>query len=547
MDEENAMLQEDLKNALEMVNSQAIDIEKLKQEIKSLQQNSVNNGEFKNNETKLTDAHTTTSHSTNDVQTSTTNLQEAAAGEENKNFILNLFDSKNGSNENAEFEELKVKFDELSIKYFDLQNKLKEIEEKNSNQNQSNNNIINSLPVSGRSLSHMTKARVTARGRKAVERQNSAGSETLDGNQAATSTENEASTTGGASEEKKVSDEEIEETPKEKQTPVDTTQEIKRRVVGGGGFNLFGNVNPGSVMLRSSKLNSPKPSQSEITQEASSFTDTSQSGGQVTEMQNSPLSKVVEPEVFDLEEIRSWIIGKLSNEESLVENLKDAEKDFFTTLKDGQILIKLINLYIKDGYKVNTARFPFMQKQNILNFIDGVKKLNISGQTYFECDDLYEKNDTDKASFELFGIIKKIYKLVECLTSDNSDVSAFPDSDNLLSWLGTISGPKETPFDGLTYKLSLKFPVNYPYAPPVIKFLTPIYHPNVDTSGNICLDILRDKWSAIYNVQTVLLSLQSLLGEPNNDSPLNGEAAQNWEKPDLFRKNVLKKHSEGEL
>ncbi|KAJ3224969.1 Ubiquitin-conjugating enzyme E2 C [Clydaea vesicula] len=494
MDEENAMLQEDLKNALEMVNSQAIDIEKLKQEIKSLQQNSVNNGEFKNNETKLTDAHTTTSHSTNDVQTSTTNLQEAATGEENKNFILNLFDSKNGSNENAEFEELKVKFDELSIKYFDLQNKLKEIEEKNSNQNQSNNNIINSLPVSGRSLSHMTKARVTARGRKAVERQNSAGSETLDGNQAATSTENEASTTGGASEEKKVSDEEIEETPKEKQTPVDTTQEIKRRVVGGGGFNLFGNVNPGSVMLRSSKLNSPKPSQSEITQEASSFTDTSQSGGQVTEMQNSPLSKVVEPEVFDLGEIRSWIIGKLSNEESLVENLKDAEKDFFTTLKDGQILIKLINLYIKDGYKVNTARFPFMQK-----------------------------------------------------TSDNSDVSAFPDSDNLLSWLGTISGPKETPFDGLTYKLSLKFPVNYPYAPPVIKFLTPIYHPNVDTSGNICLDILRDKWSAIYNVQTVLLSLQSLLGEPNNDSPLNGEAAQNWEKPDLFRKNVLKKHSEGEL
>lgn len=46
-------------------------------------------------------------------------------------------------------------------------------------------------------------------------------------------------------------------------------------------------------------------------------------------------------------------------------------------------------------------------------------------------------------------------------------------------------------------------------------FKTPIYHPNIDFSGRICLDILKEKWSAIYNVQSVLLSLQSLLGEPN--------------------------------
>jgi ubiquitin-conjugating enzyme E2 C len=66
----------------------------------------------------------------------------------------------------------------------------------------------------------------------------------------------------------------------------------------------------------------------------------------------------------------------------------------------------------------------------------------------------------------------------------------------------------------------------------------------VDTAGNICLDILKDKWSAIYNVQTVLLSLQSLLGEPNNDSPLNGHAAQIWEDKIEFRKFAVKKHSE---
>ncbi|KAJ3026732.1 UNVERIFIED_CONTAM: Ubiquitin-conjugating enzyme E2 11 [Siphonaria sp. JEL0065] len=123
--------------------------------------------------------------------------------------------------------------------------------------------------------------------------------------------------------------------------------------------------------------------------------------------------------------------------------------------------------------------------------------------------------------------------------SNTQGVSAFPEADNLLSWAATIQGPSGTVYEGLNYKLAMKFPLNYPYSPPTITFQTPMYHPNVDTAGNICLDILKDKWSAIYNVQTVLLSLQSLLGEPNNDSPLNGQAADMWSKPVEFRKVVL--------
>jgi ubiquitin-protein ligase len=94
-------------------------------------------------------------------------------------------------------------------------------------------------------------------------------------------------------------------------------------------------------------------------------------------------------------------------------------------------------------------------------------------------------------------------------------ISAFPDDGNMLSWTATITGPTETPYSGLNLKLSFAFPSNYPYAPPTVLFKTPIYHPNVDFSGRICLDILKEKWSAVYNVQSVLLSLQSLLGEPN--------------------------------
>lgn len=107
-------------------------------------------------------------------------------------------------------------------------------------------------------------------------------------------------------------------------------------------------------------------------------------------------------------------------------------------------------------------------------------------------------------------------ELMQLMTSQAPGVSAFPSSDgNLLSWTATIEGPDDTPYTGLTFKLSFAFPSNYPYSPPTVLFKTPIYHPNVDFSGRICLDILKDKWTAAYNIQTVLLSLQSLLGEPN--------------------------------
>ena len=105
---------------------------------------------------------------------------------------------------------------------------------------------------------------------------------------------------------------------------------------------------------------------------------------------------------------------------------------------------------------------------------------------------------------------------MQLMTSPAPGVSAFPGADgDLTKWSATIEGPAETPYAGLTLRLSFAFPANYPYAPPQVLFRTPIYHPNVDFSGRICLDILKDKWTAAYNIQTVLLSLQSLLGEPN--------------------------------
>ncbi|KAJ3697542.1 hypothetical protein LUZ61_001247 [Rhynchospora tenuis] len=131
-------------------------------------------------------------------------------------------------------------------------------------------------------------------------------------------------------------------------------------------------------------------------------------------------------------------------------------------------------------------------------------------------------------------------ELMTLMISGDSGISAFPEEDDIFHWRGTINGSKGTVYDGMIYKLSLSFNIDYPFKPPVVKFESPCFHPNVDLRGNICLDILKDKWSSAYDVRTILLSIQSLLGDPNNDSPLNTQAAELWSDPEEYRKMVEK-------
>ncbi|KAK7693148.1 Ubiquitin-conjugating enzyme E2 11 [Cerrena zonata] len=150
---------------------------------------------------------------------------------------------------------------------------------------------------------------------------------------------------------------------------------------------------------------------------------------------------------------------------------------------------------------------------------------------------------TGQTTESLGSVTKRLSsELMTLMMSSSPGISAFPKSDaNLFEWVGTIEGPSGTIYAGLTYKISINFPANYPYAAPTIKFDSPCYHPNVDiNSGAICLDILQDKWSAVYSVQTILLSLQSLLGEPNNASPLNPDAARIWDTPQEFKTQVMR-------
>jgi len=128
------------------------------------------------------------------------------------------------------------------------------------------------------------------------------------------------------------------------------------------------------------------------------------------------------------------------------------------------------------------------------------------------------------------------------MMSGEKGVSAFPDGDNLFKWIGTIQGPIGTVYEGLEYRLILDFPNGYPIVAPRVRFETTCFHPNVDESGNICLDILREKWSATYDVLSILLSIQSLLADPNISSALNHQAADLWKNQTLFKKTLLEKY-----
>mmetsp|Transcript_14548 Transcript_14548/g.47413 ORF Transcript_14548/g.47413 Transcript_14548/m.47413 type:complete len:111 (+) Transcript_14548:393-725(+) len=87
-------------------------------------------------------------------------------------------------------------------------------------------------------------------------------------------------------------------------------------------------------------------------------------------------------------------------------------------------------------------------------------------------------------------------------------------------------GPDESPYSGGVFFLNIHFPADYPFKPPKVSFTTRIYHCNINANGGICLDILKDQWSPALTISKVLLSICSLLTDPNPDDPLVPEIAQ---------------------
>ncbi|EJC97651.1 ubiquitin-conjugating enzyme E2 4 [Fomitiporia mediterranea MF3/22] len=96
---------------------------------------------------------------------------------------------------------------------------------------------------------------------------------------------------------------------------------------------------------------------------------------------------------------------------------------------------------------------------------------------------------------------------------------------DIFKWEAKIMGPVDSPYQGGIFDVDIHFPVDYPFKPPKVKFVTTIFHPNINSDGSICLDILRDQWSPALTLSKVLLSICSLLTDPNPDDPLVPEIA----------------------
>jgi len=127
------------------------------------------------------------------------------------------------------------------------------------------------------------------------------------------------------------------------------------------------------------------------------------------------------------------------------------------------------------------------------------------------------------------GLPRRIVKETQRLQSEPvQGINCTPFPNNPRHFAVVMNGPSATPFEGGIFHLELFLPEGYPMCPPKVRFLTKIYHPNIDRLGRICLDILKDKWSPALQIRTVLLSISALLSSPVPEDPLDTTIADHW-------------------
>lgn len=117
--------------------------------------------------------------------------------------------------------------------------------------------------------------------------------------------------------------------------------------------------------------------------------------------------------------------------------------------------------------------------------------------------------------------LRRIKKELELLQKEPiPNCSAGILNNNYYTWEATLIGPIGTPYEGGIFIINLSLPKKYPIFPPQVRFDTKIFHPNIDGEGGICLDILKDQWSPVLGISKILLSVCSLLNDPNPEDPL---------------------------
>ena len=134
--------------------------------------------------------------------------------------------------------------------------------------------------------------------------------------------------------------------------------------------------------------------------------------------------------------------------------------------------------------------------------------------------------------------LRKEAKEIEDQSLDGVYISTDMDTG---TWYAKIKGPSDTPYESGEFNLRIDIPDEYPFRPPKIRFMTYIYHPNINGEGEICLDILRSNWAPSLTIQKVILSIMSLMAEPNPLDPLVPAIAHIYDTDlEQYKYNALK-------
>uniref|UniRef100_A0A8D1S3Y7 UBC core domain-containing protein n=1 Tax=Sus scrofa TaxID=9823 RepID=A0A8D1S3Y7_PIG len=140
-----------------------------------------------------------------------------------------------------------------------------------------------------------------------------------------------------------------------------------------------------------------------------------------------------------------------------------------------------------------------------------------------------KKPDENHRLWRRNGLIRNFSDLAR---DPPAQCSAGPVGDDMFQWQATIMGPNDSPYQGgIFFFLTIHFPTDYPFKPPMVAFITRIYHTNFFFyffffNGSICLDIRRSQWSLALTISKVLSSICSLRCDPNPDDPLVPEIAR---------------------
>ena len=142
--------------------------------------------------------------------------------------------------------------------------------------------------------------------------------------------------------------------------------------------------------------------------------------------------------------------------------------------------------------------------------------------------------------------LKRIEKELKKFNEEEPEgLTAGPEDDSdMFKWNASLTGPENSPYEGGTFNLTMEFPKDYPFKPPKVEFTTKVYHPNVKSTGTICLDILKDAWSPDISVSQILIAIQNLLINPNIDHPLEPEIAKQYKEKKAAYEETAKEWTE---